>query len=78
MSKDRVCACCGAVKTPQWRSGPAAWGDMSYASLCNTCGVKFRNGRIAPKYVHGPFKHILGDLTPTYVHGSTHPGPVRK
>lgn len=33
----RACARCGAVKTPQWRSGPSG-----SKSLCNACGTRYR------------------------------------
>lgn len=44
----RQCAHCGTQKTPQWRSGPEDWGEDCGSALCNTCGVRFRNGRLKP------------------------------
>ena len=41
----RVCAYCGARTTPMWRHGPP-----SFDPLCNSCGVKWRRGRILQEY----------------------------
>lgn len=45
----RQCMNCGTRKSPQWRSGPDGWGDLSASALCNRCGVSFRNCRISPR-----------------------------
>ena len=37
----RKCNYCGVTSTPMWRHGP---GD--YTNLCNSCGVKWRRGKI--------------------------------
>ena len=37
----RRCAYCGTSSTPMWRHGPG-----SYQNLCNSCGVKWRRGKI--------------------------------
>lgn len=37
----RKCSYCGTTSTPMWRHGP---GD--YTNLCNSCGVKWRRGKI--------------------------------
>ena len=36
-----MCACCRTRKTPLWRTGPTG-----AKTLCNACGVRFKNGRI--------------------------------
>lgn len=45
----RQCVSCGLRKSPQWRSGPAEWGDEAYSALCNRCGVMYRSGRFIPE-----------------------------
>lgn len=37
----RKCTYCGATSTPMWRHGP---GEFTH--LCNSCGVKWRRGKI--------------------------------
>ncbi|KAI8900984.1 hypothetical protein BC833DRAFT_579464 [Globomyces pollinis-pini] len=37
----RRCNYCGATQTPMWRHGPA-----NFTNLCNSCGVKWRRGKI--------------------------------
>lgn len=37
----RKCAYCGTTSTPLWRRGPE-----NYTNLCNSCGVKWRRGKI--------------------------------
>lgn len=37
----KFCHYCGATSTPMWRHGPGKYRD-----LCNSCGVKYRRGRI--------------------------------
>jgi hypothetical protein len=37
----RKCNYCGATSTPMWRHGPG-----EYTNLCNSCGVKWRRGKI--------------------------------
>ena len=37
----RRCSFCGATQTPMWRHGPG-----QYTTLCNSCGVKWRRGKI--------------------------------
>ncbi len=45
----RRCNYCGASSTPMWRHGPG-----EYVNLCNSCGVKWRRGKILQntKYRH--------------------------
>ncbi|KAJ8325155.1 hypothetical protein O5D80_006112 [Batrachochytrium dendrobatidis] len=38
---NRKCNYCGATSTPMWRHGPGI-----YTNLCNSCGVKWRRGKI--------------------------------
>jgi hypothetical protein len=40
-SSTRKCAYCGTTSTPMWRRGPE-----NYTNLCNSCGVKWRRGKI--------------------------------
>ncbi|KAI8907154.1 hypothetical protein EDD86DRAFT_48828 [Gorgonomyces haynaldii] len=46
---NRRCNYCGATSTPMWRHGPG-----EYVNLCNSCGVKWRRGKILQnaKYRH--------------------------
>ncbi|KAJ3020641.1 hypothetical protein HKX48_000487 [Thoreauomyces humboldtii] len=37
----KLCEYCGTEETPMWRRGPSGCG-----TLCNKCGVKWRNGKI--------------------------------
>lgn len=48
-SLNRKCAYCGAKSTPMWRRGPDGAG-----TLCNACGVKWKNGKISfsPSAMH--------------------------
>ncbi|XP_004977277.1 ras-associated and pleckstrin homology domains-containing protein 1 isoform X1 [Setaria italica] len=39
------CLHCGSSSTPQWREGP-----MGRSTLCNACGVRYRQGRLLPEY----------------------------
>ncbi|TVU51031.1 hypothetical protein EJB05_02435, partial [Eragrostis curvula] len=39
------CLHCGTTSTPQWREGP-----MGRHTLCNACGVRWRQGRLLPEY----------------------------
>lgn len=41
----KSCMHCGSVKTPQWREGP-----MGRGTLCNACGVRYKQGRLLPEY----------------------------
>ncbi|KAK2424788.1 GATA transcription factor [Trifolium repens] len=41
----RKCTHCEVTKTPQWREGP-----KGPKTLCNACGVRYRSGRLYPKY----------------------------
>lgn len=41
----RRCLHCGSSSTPQWREGP-----MGRSTLCNACGVRYRQGRLLPEY----------------------------
>ncbi|KAJ3275501.1 hypothetical protein HDV01_000328 [Terramyces sp. JEL0728] len=41
VSGPRRCNYCGATSTPMWRHGPG-----EYTNLCNSCGVKWRRGKI--------------------------------
>ncbi|XP_057528667.1 uncharacterized protein LOC130807475 [Amaranthus tricolor] len=41
----KMCLHCESTRTPQWRPGP-----MGRNTLCNACGVQFRNGRLFPEY----------------------------
>ncbi|XP_040385455.1 GATA-type transcription factor sreA-like [Oryza brachyantha] len=43
--KKRSCVHCGSTETPQWREGPTGRG-----TLCNACGVRYRQGRLLPEY----------------------------
>lgn len=38
---EKTCEYCGTSETPMWRRGPNGCG-----TLCNKCGVKWRNGKI--------------------------------
>ncbi|TPX70815.1 hypothetical protein SpCBS45565_g01462 [Spizellomyces sp. 'palustris'] len=38
---EKQCEYCGTSETPMWRRGPSGCG-----TLCNKCGVKWRNGKI--------------------------------
>jgi hypothetical protein len=40
-SATRKCAYCGTTSTSLWRRGPE-----NYTNLCNSCGVKWRRGKI--------------------------------
>ncbi|KAL2913893.1 hypothetical protein HK105_206627 [Polyrhizophydium stewartii] len=40
-SAPKYCHYCGATSTPMWRHGPG-----HYVNLCNSCGVKWRRGKI--------------------------------
>ncbi|CAO3584285.1 unnamed protein product [Absidia cylindrospora] len=40
-AKNRRCFYCGVTETPMWRRGPDGGG-----TLCNACGVKWKNGKI--------------------------------
>lgn len=58
----RSCLHCGSMETPQWREGP-----MGRGTLCNACGVRYRQGRLLPEY------RPIG--SPTFVlseHANTH------
>jgi GATA-binding protein, other eukaryote len=39
------CLHCGTTSTPQWREGP-----LGRHTLCNACGVRYRQGRLLPEY----------------------------
>ncbi|CAM0950146.1 unnamed protein product [Alopecurus aequalis] len=41
----KTCLHCGTSKTPQWREGPKGKG-----TLCNACGVRYRQGGLLPEY----------------------------
>uniref|UniRef100_A0A0E0MK48 GATA-type domain-containing protein n=1 Tax=Oryza punctata TaxID=4537 RepID=A0A0E0MK48_ORYPU len=43
--RKRSCVHCGSTETPQWREGP-----MGRGTLCNACGVRYRQGRLLPEY----------------------------
>ncbi|XP_052138549.1 formin-like protein 20 [Oryza glaberrima] len=43
--RKRSCVHCGSTETPQWREGPTGRG-----TLCNACGVRYRQGRLLPEY----------------------------
>ncbi|KXS17441.1 hypothetical protein M427DRAFT_30559 [Gonapodya prolifera JEL478] len=47
----RVCTYCGSGSTPMWRHGPPP-----YAILCNSCGVKWRRGKILPDMPHAKYR----------------------
>jgi hypothetical protein len=42
---EKWCLHCGTTWTLQWRTGPA--GE---STLCNACGVRYRQGRLVPEY----------------------------
>ena len=42
---EKWCLHCGTTSTLQWRIGPA--GE---STLCNACGVRYRQGRLVPEY----------------------------
>lgn len=52
----RRCVHCGSNKTPQWRAGP-----VGAKTLCNACGVRYKNGRLQPICAFPPF----GPMTTT-------------
>ncbi|KAM0827857.1 hypothetical protein ACQ4PT_067915 [Festuca glaucescens] len=41
----RRCSHCGTMETPQWREG-----QDGPSTLCNACGVRYRNGGLVPEY----------------------------
>jgi GATA-binding protein, other eukaryote len=41
----KQCLHCGSSSTPQWREGP-----LGRSTLCNACGVRYRQGRLLPEY----------------------------
>ncbi|KAL9229229.1 hypothetical protein vseg_004716 [Gypsophila vaccaria] len=41
----KKCSHCESTRTPQWREGP-----LGRKTLCNACGVQYRNGRLFPEY----------------------------
>ncbi|KAG8050626.1 hypothetical protein GUJ93_ZPchr0009g1898 [Zizania palustris] len=43
--RTKSCVHCGSSETPQWREGP-----MGRGTLCNACGVRYRQGRLLPEY----------------------------
>lgn len=43
--KEKTCLHCGTFKTPQWREGPKGKG-----TLCNACGVRYKQGGLLPEY----------------------------
>ena len=46
-SDARRCNYCGVTSTPMWRHGPG-----EYVHLCNSCGVKWRRGKILQNTKH--------------------------
>lgn len=44
-SSAKQCLHCGSTSTPQWREGP-----LGRSTLCNACGVRYRQGRLLPEY----------------------------
>ena len=46
---------CGSNKTPQWRAGP-----VGAKTLCNACGVRYKNGRLQPICAFPPFGPLTG------------------
>ena len=42
---EKWCLHCGITSTLRWRTGPA--GE---STLCNACGVRYRQGRLVPEY----------------------------
>ena len=59
-----TCACCRTQKTPLWRNGPTG-----AKTLCNACGVRFKNGRIV---VDG----ASGDVIAVPAPGRKRPAPT--
>jgi hypothetical protein len=51
----RRCVHCGSNKTPQWRAGP-----VGAKTLCNACGVRYKNGRLQPICAFPPFGPLTG------------------
>ncbi|KAM0914810.1 hypothetical protein ACQ4PT_011284 [Festuca glaucescens] len=43
--KGKTCLHCGTSETPQWREGPKGRG-----TLCNACGVRYKQGGLLPEY----------------------------
>jgi GATA-binding protein, other eukaryote len=43
--KKKWCLHCGTTWSLQWRTGP-----MGVSTLCNACGVRYRQGRLVPEY----------------------------
>ncbi|KAF8726284.1 hypothetical protein HU200_019743 [Digitaria exilis] len=63
-----TCQHCGSTSTPQWRGGPDG-----RRSLCNACGVRYRQGRLLPEY--------RPKASPTFdrnVHASWHSEVLRR
>uniref|UniRef100_A0ACD5Y5E7 Uncharacterized protein n=1 Tax=Avena sativa TaxID=4498 RepID=A0ACD5Y5E7_AVESA len=44
-NKGKTCLHCRASETPQWREGPKGRG-----TLCNACGVRYKQGGLLPEY----------------------------
>ncbi|TVU02651.1 hypothetical protein EJB05_51840, partial [Eragrostis curvula] len=43
--RQRACTHCSNTETPQWRAGPRGPG-----TLCNACGIRFKNGKLFEEY----------------------------
>ena len=57
----RRCVHCGSTKTPQWRLGPAG-----PKTLCNACGVRYKNGRLQPVVAFPPLGALSLQPEPRY------------
>nr|TKW07382.1 hypothetical protein SEVIR_7G302700v2 [Setaria viridis] len=44
-ASEKQCVHCGSSETPQWREGPEG-----PATLCNACGLRYRQRRLLPEY----------------------------
>lgn len=58
----RRCTHCLAQRTPHWRAGP-----LGPRTLCNTCGMRHKFGRLLPEYRPAMSPTFVG-----YLHSNSH------
>lgn len=69
--QQRQCDYCGTTRTPMWRRGP-----RGKHTLCNACGVKWKDGRIQIPLEDGTVSAGPNPVfTPPF--GQPHPAPAR-